>query len=148
MCTFVEQLAFGLAFSDFEASELRPSSPLLIELPALIHSFTESDTISDRSRYGLAFLPAFFPSRFLSKAAKLGRQETMTAIADSRFVHKVVEPTSPPLVRVSTARRMSKAMVMMAQQKTPARPSFAVVRIWRVLSMAKGNAMTVGVHQH
>jgi len=66
----------------------------------------------------------------------------MTAIADSRFVQSAVEPGVPPFVTVSTAREMSKAIVMNAQQNTPARPTFAMVRNWRLLSMASGNTMT------
>ena len=67
----------------------------------------------------------------------------MTATADSRFVQSAVEPSIPPFVLVSTARRMSNAIVMMAKQKTPARPNLTGVRIWRSLSIANGNAMTM-----
>lgn len=66
----------------------------------------------------------------------------MTATADSRFVQSAVEPLIPPFLSVSTARRISNATVMKAQEKTQARPNFAGVRIWRSLSIARGSAMT------
>lgn len=73
----------------------------------------------------------------------MGRQETITATADSRFVQRAVDPLTPPFKSVSNARKISNTIVMKAQQKTPARPTFADVRIWRPLSIARGSAMTI-----
>ena len=116
--------------------------PLLTELPALTQSFAESDMTRERCLYGPRFLPLLQSFFEPNKAARLGRQDTMTATADSRFVQSAVEPLTPPWVSVSTARKMSNIIVMKAQQKIPARPTFAGVRICRPLSIANGNAMT------
>lgn len=97
----------------------------------------------ERSEYGLGILLPLLAFLDLDKAAKLGRQETMTATADSRFENNGVEKAWPPLVAVSTVRKMSNMMVMKAKQKIPARPSFVAVRIWSPLSIAKGSTMTV-----
>lgn len=128
--------------SEPSAAEVRPSLPLFIDSPALIQSFAASVMTRDLCIYGLQFLPPLRSFFGLNKAVKLGRQDTMTAMADSRFVQSAVEPFTPPFVSVSTARKMSNTTVMKAQQKTPARQNFAGVRIWRSLSIARGNAMT------
>ena len=96
----------------------------------------------DRCLKGPRFLPSLRLFFGLNNAVKLGRQDTMTATADSRFVQSAVEPLTPVFLSVSTVRRMSNPIVMNAQQKTPARPTFTGVRIWRSLSIASGNAMT------
>ena len=96
----------------------------------------------DRCLKGPRFLLSLRLFLELKNAVKLGRQDTMTATADSRFVQSAVEPLTPVFLSVSTARRMSNPIVMNAQQKTPARPTFTGVRIWRSLSIASGNAMT------
>ena len=129
-------------FSNSPVAQVWSLYPLFTELPALIQSFAESEMIRDRCLYGLGFLPSLRLFFGLNRAVKLGRQDTMTATADSRFVQSAVEPLTPPLVFVSTARKMSNPIVMNAQQKIPARPIFTGVRIWRPLSIARGNAMT------
>lgn len=125
----------------FPEAEARPLHPLYVALS--IHTeFGESKMTKDRCLKGPRFLPSLRLFFGLNSAVKLGRQDIMTATADSRFVQSAVEHLTPVFLFVSTALRMSNQIVMNAQQKTPARPTFTGVRIWRSLSIASGNAMT------
>jgi len=129
--TSIEELTLIIPTSDSGTSGSQLPSGLALpkELPVLIHRFASSEMTIERSEYGRGILLPLLAFLDLDKAAKLGRQETMTATADSRFVNNGVKKAWPPLVAVSTVRKMSNMMVMKAQQKIPARPSFVAVRI-------------------
>ena len=147
VCNSTSTLASIFSFFKLTASEICPSSSPRSVVPTLVNSSADSviglDRVRDWGWYGLANCSAYRRLLGLIKPAKLGRQETMTAMADSRFVYRAVEPITAPLVRVSMFRTRSKTMVMRPQQKTPVRPSFVMVRICRLLSMASGKAMTM-----
>ena len=146
VCASTSILASDFKFSRLTAWELCPSSSPRNVVPTLVNKSAEFVIGLDRDRdcgwYGLANCSAYRRRLGLIKAAKLGKQETMTAIADSRLVYRAVKPTTPPLVRVSMFRTRSKTIVMRPQQNTPVSPSFVIVRICKVLSIASGKAMT------
>jgi hypothetical protein len=82
---------------------------------------------------------------------KVGRQETMTAISDSRAEKSVSEMGSDPLrlarasgvsvLRVSTARTIAKMMTTVAREKTLAKANFCRRVMWSDHRIRMGNAM-------
>lgn len=125
----IEEAALLLSFAGSPTACIELPARLSRKVSPLIHIFAESELIKDRGGCDTAFLNGCRFFLELRSATKLGRQDTMTAIEDSKFVHSAIVPAIPSIDSVSTVRRISKTMVMEAQQKTPARPTFAVMRI-------------------